>query len=86
MPVNSRLRFTEETYQDLQEKLRRERQKLTSFFVMITHVAGQSFRERSLWMRPSNLINNSGMKIADFLEIHFNLNEIEGEDHDEPSC
>ena len=30
--VNSRLRFTEETYRDLQEKLRRERQKLTSFF------------------------------------------------------
>ena len=39
-------------------------------------------------MRPSNLINNSGMKIADLPEIHFNsiLNEIEGEDHNEPSC
>ena len=72
MPVDSRLRFTEETYQDPQENLRRERQKFTSFFVMMAHVAGQSFRERSLWMRPSNLINNSGMKIADLPEIHFN--------------
>ena len=86
MPVNSRLRFTGETYQDLQEKLRRERQKLTSFFVMMAHVAGQSFRERSLWMRPSNLISNSGMKIVDLPEIHFNLNEMGGEDRNEPSC
>ena len=72
--INSRLRFTEETYQDLhwQEKLGRERQKLTLFFVMIVHMAGLSFRERSLWMRPSNLINNSGMKIAELPEIHFN--------------
>ena len=39
-------------------------------------------------MRPSNLINNSSMKIADLPEhtFQFNLNEIEGEDHDEPSC
>ena len=70
--ANSRLRFMEETYQDLQEKLRRERQKLTSFFVMMALVAGQSFRERRLWMRPSDLINNSGMKIAELPEIHFN--------------
>ena len=85
MLVNSRLRLTEETYRDLQEKLRTERQKLTSSFVMMEHVAGQSFRERSLWMRPSNLINNSAMKIADLPEIHLNLNKIEGEDHHEPS-
>ena len=31
--VNSRLQFKEETYGDLREKLRRERQKLTSFFL-----------------------------------------------------
>ena len=73
MPINISLQFKEEIHQDLQEKLRRERQKLNSFSVMMAHMAGQSFRERSLWMRPSNLINNSGMKIDDLPEIlvHF---------------
>ena len=52
--VNSRLRFREETYRDLQEKLRRKRQKEPCIFVIMAHVACQSFRERSLGMRPSN--------------------------------
>ena len=52
------------------------------FFVMMTHVACQSFRERSLWMRQvirpglkwklRSLMNNSGMKIAEFPKKHFN--------------
>ena len=63
----SRLRFTEETYRDLRERLRRERQKLTSFFVIMAHAACQSFRERSLWMRPGNQVWFE-MEVAQFDE------------------
>ena len=52
---------------DLQERLRRERQKLTSFFVIMAHAACQGFRERSLWMRPGNQVWFE-MEVAQFDE------------------
>ena len=51
---NVKSRFREKSYRDLQGKLRRKGQKETWFFVIMAHVACQSFRERSLWMRPNN--------------------------------
>ena len=49
----SHLRFSKETDRYLGE-IRRKRRKGKWLFAAMAHVASQNFRERSLWVRPSN--------------------------------
>ena len=47
------LRFSKEIDRYLGE-IRRKRRKEKGLFAAMAHVASQNFRERSLWVRPSN--------------------------------
>jgi len=77
----SHLRLNKETDRHL-GKIRKKRRKKKWLFVAMAHVACQNFRQRSLWVRPSNqawfematpnLTSNSGMRIFELPELHFN--------------